>query len=227
MSSKAFESFFNGSGEVQDILDADPGPLGGLSEEPETTRALTRAALVMLYGHFERYVRESMEEAVDLMNIEKVEPGLLPITFKLRHSRKAVRRMSEMAWEKRETALGEFITMEGWLWADVPAGKLDIKNLLEDLKSPTPKTLMKLYSMWGVPDIFRRITRKPQMRRLFWLSLEELVHKRNNIAHGDFAVETTQGDVRQYVKIASEFCRRTDGVLAMVLQQRMRVPCAW
>ena len=229
MPSEALKSFRRGSGEVGDILVADPGKPGGLSAEPAITRALTRAALVMLYGHFERYVRQSVEEAVDVMNVGGVQSDHLPTILKLRHSRPAVARVSRMSWEnpRREAALKELMEGDGWLWEPGGVGTLEGKRLLERLKSPTPKNLLRVYQMWWVRDIFVRITRTARTRRRLRMSVEELVHKRNNIAHGDFVIETTRGDVERYADVAGEFCRRADGVLAVQLRRRMRVPCDW
>ena len=139
--------------------------------------------------------------------------------FKLQHSRGPVEKLSQTSWEGRDEALREFFESEGWLWSRLPQGMLDEKRLLEFLKTPVPKRVARLYRMWGVNDIFRRITRAEHTRTRFLWRLKELVEKRNNIAHGDFTIETTRGDVDEYLDVVVEFCRRADGVLAKVLRR--------
>ena len=226
MPSQALHDLGVGASEVRDILRADPTPPGGLPLDPGITRALTRAALVMLCGHFERYIRGSVGEAIGIMNQATVDRDSLPPRFKLQHSREPVESLWQTSWERREEALCQFFESEGWLWARLPQGTLDEKRLLGFLKAPVPKRVARLYGMWGVNDIFRRITRAEHTRTRFRWRLKELVEKRNNIAHGEFTIETTRGDVDEYLDVVVEFCRRADGVLAKVLR-RWGVPCGW
>jgi len=165
----------------------------------------------MLCGHFERYVRDSIEEAVEIMNTTGVEPDQLPVEFKLLHAREGTDRLSETDWRRREQAITSFLESDGWLWADLPVGKLEGNRLLKNLKTPLPYKLMKLYKIWGVDDIFSRITRMDHTRNRFLSRLTELVQKRNNIAHGTYAVEATQGELKEYLRVVAEFCRRADG----------------
>ena len=227
MPSAAYYSLITGAEEVEDILRADPTPRGGLSPQPSITRALTRAALVMLCGHFERYVRGSIEEAVEIINTTGVERDQLPTKFKLLHTRTGADRLLETDWHRREQAITSFLESDGWLWADLPVSRLEGTKLLWNLKSPDPYRLMKLYEIWGVEDIFGRITKAQHTRDRFFSRLTELVQKRNNIAHGTYAVEATRGELMDYLGIVAEFCRRADGVLAHVLRYQMKVPCGW
>ena len=226
MPSQALLDFNIGASEVTDILRADPTPPGDIPQDPDITRALTRAALVMLCGHFERYIRGSVEEAIEIMNEAIFDRDLLPLRFKLQHSREPVERLWRTSWERRDKAFGKFFENEGWLWAPLPQGRLDEESLLGFLKAPVPQKMARLYRMWGVENIFRRITRAEHTRTRFLLRLKELVEKRNKIAHGEFTIETTRGDMDEYLDVVAQFCRRADGVLAKVLR-RWGVPCAW
>jgi len=226
MSSRALQKLSDGAAEVRDILSADPTPRGGFSPQPAITRALTRAALVMLSGHFERYLRASVEEAIEILNDGGIKRDQLPIILRLQHSRESVERLAKTSWERRAKALCEFVESEGWFWGEVSSGTLNEQRLLSVLKTPKPKKVVKLYRMWGVEDIFTRITRADHTRKHFWLRLTELVDKRNNIAHGDFMIETTGRDVYQYLNAVEEFCRRVDGVMANILR-RWGLPCDW
>ncbi len=74
-----------------------------------------------------------------------------------------------------------------------------------------------MFKLWGVSDIFSAITRQPHTRQRMWLKLEELVDKRNDIAHGDSGAEATYQDIASYVAVVRTFCTRADRVLSRVL----------
>ena len=57
--------------------------------------------------------------------------------------------------------------------------------------------------------------------------MQGLVDLRNNIAHGDYSAQATQADVREHVKQISEFCKRTDRKIAVVVTNQFGVPAPW
>ena len=86
-----------------------------------------------------------------------------------------------------------------------------------DGRTPTPKSLVRFFRIWGIDDIFSQVTRKKVTKAALRLRLGELDDKRNNIAHGDFAVEATYLDIVQYVSAVKTFCIRADARLARQL----------
>ena len=227
MKSRALQALEKGVEEVDHLLLADPTPRGGLSPQPEVTRAVIRAAIVLLCGHFERYIRAVSEEAVGAVNREDIRYNDLSVDLRLQHSRIGIDQLIERKWESRETALMEFVNSDSWLWADVPKVDLIADRLLTWLKSPKPERLRRVFRLWGIDDIFSKITRKPTTRGEFWLRVKELVEKRNNIAHGDFTVEATRSDVKAYQKVVREFCRRADAALERALETHVGIAGAW
>jgi hypothetical protein len=53
------------------------------------------------------------------------------------------------------------------------------------------------------------------------------VELRKNIAHGDYTVQATQGDIRQYMSRVKEFCRRVDKRIATTLAKKISIVPPW
>lgn len=95
------------------------------------------------------------------------------------------------------------------------------------MKAPSPKNLVRYYRYWGIDDIFESITRTVNTRTELRLRLDELVRKRNNIAHGDATVEATPTDVRSYQTSALRFCERADRQLGKALKRLVATAPPW
>lgn len=226
--STALQNLEVGVEEVGHLLSADPTPRGGVSPQPAVTRAVIRAAVVLLCSHFERYLRSVTEEVVEILNNSSVDAERLSLEFRLQHTRVGVDKITRFQWEKREESLRNLITSDGWLWTDASElGTLDASRVLTWFKSPDPKRVKRLFKFWGIEDIFGSITRKPQTRAHFHRRLKELVEKRNRIAHGELAVEATRADIKMYEKSVTEFCRRADSALRRALKRNLGVSDVW
>lgn len=226
MSSVALSALQAGLLEVGDLEAANPSPTGGPPRRARVTRAIGRGAVVILYSHFERYVRAINEEAVNALNPSPVVSRQLTERLRLQHSRLAIDGIHLIAWEKRAAALARFVASEAWLWDAAQTGILKAEPLVDWLVSVEPKLLVRFYAMWGIPDVFSAITRRPTTRTDLRLRIDELVNKRHRIAHGDPAAEATQRDVALYAAAVERFATRADRVLSRHLV-RMGAPVPW
>jgi RiboL-PSP-HEPN len=227
MASDALDAFVEAVGEVRDLERADPTPPGEPPDNPEITRVVGRASVVLLSSHLERYIRAVNQEAAAVVNSVGPNGTRLPTMLRLLHSRTSVDSMLVTGWEHRESRLREFMLSDGWLWNDALSGPLTHDWLLTWMKAPTPKNLVRYYRYWGIDDIFNAITRASHTRDELWLRLDELVGKRNNIAHGDASTEATAADIDSYRLAARRFCERSDKQLARALKRILACPLPW
>ncbi len=223
MPSNALENLEIGLAEIQALQRANPSPQQGSGlKRPEVVRAMGRSEIVLLSSHFERYIRALNEEAVDSVCNSSMTAADLSERLKLQHARHAIDKIYEITWERRADALTDYSARESWLWeAAAPISMLDSSRLLTWMKAPTAKNVIRAFGLWGIPDIFRAITRKPIHYGRLRLRIDELVEKRNNIAHGDFTVEATYLDVVQYTSAVRRFCTSADLRLASQLSRTL------
>jgi hypothetical protein len=227
MASQALQALLGALGEIADLQRANPTPVGALPAQPAVTRVIGRASVVLLSSHFERYIYSINEEAADTVNRLQLRGHELPEKVRVRHSKIAIDALALTGWDRRREQLEAFVNTEGWLWAGNESGRLNHDHLIVWMKAPTPRELVRYYDLWGVGNIFDEITRTPHTRRELWLRIDELVTKRNNIAHGDPTTEATQADVGSYRRHVSKFCGSADKRLSRQLARTLSIPRPW
>ncbi len=213
MTSSALASFLAALPEV-DALKGATAVIGASPAETARIRATGRAQVVLLSSHFERYFYAVNEEAITFINSKNLTSTTIPQLIRLLHSKNPAEEIALMAWENRADKITSFIAGDSWLWRTGETGELIHDRLLAWMSAPKPKSLVRYYRYWGIQDIFTEITRGPLTRNKMWLGVQELVDRRNLIAHGDFTAQATGADVRRFAESAKSFCSRADKKLA-------------
>ncbi|WP_157642195.1 HEPN domain-containing protein [Burkholderia ubonensis] len=190
-------------------------------------RSLSRGAIVLLSSHFERYIYAVNEEAVSFLNQNQVTAVMLADEIRLLHSKAPLDELAEMAWQNRGEKLQGFILSDGWLWNNSMAGELSHARILAWMKSPKPDSLVRYYRYWGIKDVFAAITRTPATRGRLRFGIQELVDKRNLVAHGDFNAVASASDIKRYEDSVRTFCQRADLQLARAIGRICGVPRPW
>ena len=225
--SAALENLTDALDEVEALLSASPTRAGGAPRQPPVTRAVGRGGIVLLAGHFERYIYAINEETCDVVNAHGCPGSLLHASLRLVHAKAALDEMFPTEWTNRAEQLSAFLRTDGWLWDDERPGALTAARILLWMKTPRAKELVRFYKLWGVADIFASITRIPRRAAELKLEIDGLVDKRNNIAHGDFNEQATTRDVRRYAVAVRTFCQRADRVLGRQLSRLLRISAPW
>jgi hypothetical protein len=180
-----------------------------------------------LCGVFNLKITHSILRRPIFLNAAHVHGDRVPKTVRLQHSMIPIDDLNRTGWEPRSDKLMFFVAEDGWLWSPGITGSLSHERLLTWMKAPGPENLLRYYKYWGVEDIFTAVTRRPNTRSALWLGVRGLVELRNNIAHGDYAAQATQADVRRYMGHAREFCVRADRRLSVQIARSFDVQSPW
>ena len=172
MPSQAFLAFVSAIDEI-DALGAASRPSLSINTASSLriARAIGRGQIVLLSSHFERYIYALNEELVAFINTQRIHGNRLADTLRLQHSMEPIDNLALTGWERRATQLTEFVSSDAWLWTVANSGTIAHARLLTWMRTPTPRSLVRYFSLWGIPDIFTAITLKPTSRQAFWLSV--------------------------------------------------------
>lgn len=176
-------------------------------------RAVSRAQVVLLSSHFERYFYAVNEEIVSHLKVVGLSSDRIPEILRLLHSQPLIDDLGDAQWDRRADLLKRFVTDEAWLWSGSNGGDISHDRLLSWMKAPNSRNLIRYYKYWGIDDIFNNITRKTTNRSQLFLLVQELVDNRNKIAHGDISIQATKSDILRYTNTVNIFCSRSDRLL--------------
>jgi hypothetical protein len=229
MASTALTALLEALQEIQALQLANPSPTAKSPfKGPAVKRAIGRGQVVLLSSHFERYIYEVNEEAIEFLLSIPIGVVALPVKIRLMHARAPIDAMVETSWEHREEGLRAFALHEAPLWDDgSDLQTFEHERLLEWMKAPKSKKLVRYFSQWEVANIFDSVTRKESVRTDLWLRIDELVDKRNNIAHGDLTVEATHLDIQKYLRAVRTFTTRVDRHFSKVLARLSGAGSPW
>ncbi|WP_161805545.1 HEPN domain-containing protein [Frigoribacterium sp. RIT-PI-h] len=233
MTSPALQEFLVGVEEVRALRSHGPRATGrpGHAQAALLEKARTahrRACAVLICSHLERYIYGLNETLSDFLGSASLTAENIPNAIRLAQSKAHIDDMGQMQWDNREAKLKLFALTAANLWRDgeIIAG-LDADRNIEWMKAPKPKSLVRLFRMYEIDNIFSVLSRSKSYNASLQLAIASLVDTRNGIAHGDRNVQPLSTEVTAFVNAAEAFAVRVDRVVAKHVARRFGSGLPW
>ncbi|MGQ4414169.1 HEPN domain-containing protein [Streptomyces sp. SAS_269] len=220
MTSPARQELIVGIAEVKALRAFPPrsgngGASSGRVSVAAAAMAHRRACVVLLCSHFESYLYNVNEQAVDFLNSCQLPAVRIPLEMRLLQARQPIDEMSLKQWVRREENLIEFIREHSSMWSN-GGGAVSLRPgpNLEWMKSPKVADVLRFYRLYGINDILKEVTRTQAGKKRVSRGIQSLVDSRNGIAHGDQTVQPVRTEITEFISVVDSFSERADRALS-------------
>ena len=177
---------------------------------------LMRSATVLLSSHIQGFVEDLSDIIVERLVQDSVPSSKIPDSLRYHATRSKLRELQS----KQDSAdLVASVRNYASSYSDIItlSGTASLSFLGSEYKdgfgNPTVKAIKSYLKRFGFVDY------ESEMRRRLkgdWNIVEnainQIVDRRNKIAHGDSLATLTPSEMREYIDLARKFCATTDGV---------------
>ncbi|MFE2479817.1 MAE_28990/MAE_18760 family HEPN-like nuclease [Streptomyces sp. NPDC059389] len=204
----AYDDFVNSTAELHHLLSVRPtSPLAHRADESiQLENAVHRACLVLLVAHFEGFAKAALSEYVDEVRAVRPPARKVPPEFLELFTRDRIQEIASLPpGTDRVHRTRRLFTAFSDLWdqeRSIDPQVISAKTLARQMTSLKPAVLRDSFALIGVEDIIDQATsflNDAGMSVRVDVKLEEIVNKRNSIAHGDYSVKPTSTDLEEYI----------------------------
>lgn len=203
------------------LLSAQDPVRGGDTSKIALTNAVNRGALVLVCGHLEGYLEDLAVEVIDVLIQTGVDVDRLPRILRALHAEQHLTTLEPMRDRNaRAPRIETLFQSEGELWRKGVAlrvGFLDAATVASQMGNPGSKEIEQFLELLGVADLFDQL----DLSGLSHLRshVNELVAKRNAVAHGEVAATATAADVDRYIRAVEDLAAEVDDLVAVSVQE--------
>ncbi|MBB6346798.1 hypothetical protein FHU36_003307 [Nonomuraea muscovyensis] len=205
----AYGDFINSITELHHLLAVRPvSPLVRRTDEAvQLENAVHRACLVLLVAHFEGFAKAALREYVDEICVVRPPARKLPPAFLELFTRDRIQEIASLPHGvERVHRTRKLFTAFSILWDEersIDPQVISAKILARQMTSLKPDVLREAFALIGIDDIIDTTTSHLFAAGLSVrvdIKLEEIVNKRNSIAHGDYSVKPTSTELEDYLE---------------------------
>lgn len=186
-------------------------------EKSAHTNALVRAATVLLSSHIQGFVEDLSDVIVDHLIKDNIDAIVIPETLRFHATRSAIKEIRDSLdptstitkLRNYQIDYGEILRISGKV-----SEKLADLEYKDGFRNPTIFEITKYFSRFGLNDFSGQMGKRLKNE---WPIVEnavnQIVDRRNKIAHGDILATLTVSELSDYIKFARKFASATDRVV--------------
>jgi RiboL-PSP-HEPN len=230
--SRAYVRLTERFGEVRLLLGLCSSP----ETEPQAHRsaantdaALLRGALVLLCSHLEGFFEDLIEEALHAFDLHAPKVSAIPLVIRQRQVTHALRLAERSDAERHWRGLLDCVA-HPLLRDDDPcspgARKIDPDLHIRGFANPGTSEIDHLMASIGLSDSWTFVAAELGNKRGA-NTVNAVVNRRNQIAHGNLESSVSRPDVEDYVNVLEQVCGQFDIVVGRHLCSHMGGPDPW
>lgn len=229
----AYEEFVQSTGELDDLLSVRPAsPLARRTDDTlKLENAVHRACLVLLVAHFEGFAKAALREYADEICAMRPPVRNVPAPLLELFTRERIQEIASLSpGVDRVNKTRKLFAGFSNLWDEgrtVDPKLISSKVLARQMTSLRPEVLRESFALIGISDIVDAssvILQASGVSVRVDMKLEEIVDKRNLIAHGDYSVKPTSVELSGYLEflmaVAEAFSRIVADAIEMACSLR-------
>lgn len=189
--------------------------------------ALLRAAHVLLCSHLEGYFEDLVSDLIDAYDRLASHVDLLPEELRAHQVTG-----DSSKWETKDP-VKRWLTVQDWAahplirsGVEKPVGCMEASLHIDGFSNPSSNEIEFLFKTVGIPDIWT-LFKEVEPDQLIFQSVNAIVHRRNQIAHGNVDATITLGDAHLYVQRAERIAEVFEKLVFEELNYRLTFQDCW
>lgn len=193
----------------------------------ERDDALLRGAHVLLCSHLEGYFEDLISDLISAYDHLASHVALLPDELRAQQVTG-----SSSKWDVKDPRK-RWQTVQAWSAhpliqsdAEKPIGCMEASLHIDGFSNPGSNEIESLFKTVGMPDIWRSF-RTLEPNHLIFQSLNAIVLRRNQIAHGNADATITLSDANLYVQRAERIAEVFEELISTEINYRLTFQDCW
>lgn len=188
--------------------------------------AICRGIIVLITSHLEGYFESLIADVIKCFTINGIKMGDIPESLKVKMLSDEVSNIRnenvQQVWNGIKTISSSVLVNDTRICS---IGDIDEQIITRDFGQPGSKKIRKLLNYIGIDNIWSKVNANLSIN--VNQVIDQLVLKRNKIAHGDAIESATSSDIRQIIKDIKNITKTIDKITKNHLIQYYNIATPW